>query len=58
MMPDPKGRSGKKPKYQIPDIGGADQTAEDMSAERVLNFLIKGEAPSPEQPDSPGAAVS
>jgi hypothetical protein len=58
MMPDQKGRSGKKPKYQIPDIGGADQTAEDISTERVLNFLIKGEAPSPEQTDSPGAAVA
>src|SRR5215216_2181597 len=58
MMPDQKGRSGKKPKYQIPDIGGADQTAEDISTERVLNFLIKGEATSPEQLDSPGAAVA
>jgi hypothetical protein len=57
MMPEQKGRSGKKPKYQIPDIGGSDLTAEDISTERVLNFLIKGEAPSPEQPDSPGAEV-
>jgi hypothetical protein len=57
MMPEQKGRSGKKPKYQIPDIGGADLTAEDISTERVLNFLIKGEAPSPEQADSSGSAV-
>jgi hypothetical protein len=58
MMPEQKGRSGKKPKYQIPDIGGADLTAEDISTERVLNFLIKGEASSPEQTDSPGAVVA
>lgn len=58
MMTDQKGRSGKKPKYQIPDIAGADQTAEDISTERVLNFLIRGEAPSPEQADAPGAAAS
>jgi len=58
MMPEQKGRSGKKPKYQIPDIGGADLTTEDISTERVLNFLIKGEAPSPEQTDSPGASVA
>lgn len=57
-MPDQKGRSGKKPKYQIPDIGGSDLTAEDLSTERVLNFLIKGEAPSPEQADSPGAVAT
>ena len=56
MMPEQKGRSGKKPKYRIPDIGGSNLTAEDISTERVLNFLIKGEAPSPEQADS-GAAV-
>jgi hypothetical protein len=42
-MPEPKGRSGKKPKYQIADIGGTDLTSEDISTERVLNFLIKGE---------------
>src|SRR5687768_7740397 len=48
MMPEQKGRSGKKPKYQIPDIGGADLTAQDISTERVLNFLIKGETVSPE----------
>lgn len=42
-MPESKGRSGKKPKYQIADIGGADLTSEDISTERVLNFLIKGE---------------
>jgi len=58
MMPEQKGRSGKKPKYQIPDIGGADLTSEDISTERVLNFLIKGEAPSPEQTDSSGAAAA
>jgi DNA-binding MarR family transcriptional regulator len=58
MMPEQKGRSGKKPKYQIPDIGGADLTAEDISTERVLNFLIKGEAPSTEQTDSPDAAMA
>lgn len=58
MMPEQKGRSGKKPKYQIPDIGGSDLTSEDISTERVLNFLIKGEAPSPEQTDSPDAMVA
>jgi hypothetical protein len=57
MMPEQKGRSGKKPKYQIPDIGGADLTSEDISTERVLNFLIKGETASPEQTDSPSAVV-
>jgi len=57
MMPEQKGRSGKKPKYQIPDIGGADLTAEDISTERVLNFLIKGEAPSSEQTDPSGSAA-
>lgn len=58
MMPDQKGRSGKKPKYQIADIGGADLTSEDISTERVLNFLIRGEAAPPEQVESPGAAVA
>lgn len=58
MMPEQKGRSGKKPKYQIPDIGGADLTAEDISTERVLNFLIKGETTPPEQTDSPAPAVA
>jgi hypothetical protein len=58
MMPEQKGRSGKKPKYQIPDIGGADLTAEDISTERVLNFLIKGEASAPEQTDSPDATAT
>lgn len=43
MMADTKGRGGKKPKYQIADIGGSDLTSEDISTERVLNFLIKGE---------------
>ncbi|HEU0144145.1 MAG TPA: hypothetical protein VFQ47_05110 [Nitrososphaera sp.] len=52
MMPEQKGRSGKKPKYQIPDIGGADLTAEDISTERVLNFLIKGESASSEETDA------
>ena len=57
-MPEQKGRSPKKPKYQIPDIGGADLTSEDISTERVLNFLIKGEAPAPEQADSLGATAA
>ena len=57
MMPEQKGRSGKKPKYQIADIGGADLTSEDISTERVLNFLIRGEAASPEQAD-PSDAVA
>lgn len=57
MVPDQKGRSGKKPKYQIADIGGADLTSEDISTERVLNFLIKGEAPPPEQAESADAVV-
>ena len=56
MMPNQKGRSGKKPKYQIPDIGGAGQTAEDISTERVLNFLIKGEATPPKPPSSSDVA--
>lgn len=43
MMTEQKGRSGKKPKYQIADIGGPDLTSQDISTERVLNFLIKGE---------------
>jgi hypothetical protein len=46
MMAEQKGRGGKKPKYQIADIGGSDLTAQDLSTERVLNFLIKGEAPA------------
>jgi hypothetical protein len=46
MMADQKGRSGKKPKYQIADIGGTDLTSQDISTERVLNFLIKGELDS------------
>ena len=58
MMPEQKGRSGKKPKYQIADIGGADLTSEDISTERVLNFLIRGEAAPPEQTDSSGAVVT
>jgi len=45
-MAEQKGRGGKKPKYQIADIGGPDLTAQDLSTERVLNFLIKGEAPA------------
>jgi len=58
MMPEQKGRSGKKPKYQIADIGGADLTSEDISTERVLNFLIKGEASPNEQTDSSDAVVT
>ena len=58
MMPEQKGRSGKKPKYQIADIGGADLTSEDISTERVLNFLIKGEASPQEQTESSNAAVT
>ena len=46
MMAEQKGRGGKKPKYQIADIGGSDLTPQDLSTERVLNFLIKGEAPA------------
>lgn len=45
-MAEQKGRGGKKPKYQIADIGGSDLTPQDLSTERVLNFLIKGEAPA------------
>lgn len=52
MMSEHKGRSGKKPKYQIADIGGADLTSQDISTERVLNFLIKGEIGSIEQGSS------
>src|SRR5215204_1110988 len=57
MMPEQKGRSGKKPKYQIADIGGADLTSEDISTERVLNFLIRGEAAPPKQTE-PSDAVA
>jgi hypothetical protein len=46
MMAEQKGRGGKKPKYQIADIGGSDLTPQDLSTERVLNFLIKGESPA------------
>lgn len=46
MMAEQKSRGGKKPKYQIADIGGSDLTPQDLSTERVLNFLIKGEAPA------------
>ena len=45
-MAEQKGRGGKKPKYQIADIGGSDLTPQDLSTERVLNFLIKGEGPA------------
>lgn len=48
-MVEQKGRSGKKPKYQIADIGGTDLTSQDISTERVLNFLIKGEIGSADQ---------
>jgi hypothetical protein len=37
-----KGRSGKKPKYEIQDIGGPGLTAEDRSMERVLDFIVRG----------------
>jgi DNA-binding MarR family transcriptional regulator len=52
MMSEPKGRSGKKPKYQIADIGGTELTSGDISTERVLNFLIKGDNTSVEQSSS------
>ena len=58
MMPEQKGRSGKKPKYQIADIGGADLTTEDISTERVLNFLIRGEAAPPEQTEPSDAVMT
>lgn len=48
-MAEQKGRGGKKPKYQIADIGGSDLTPQDLSTERVLNFLIKGESPAADQ---------
>lgn len=51
-MVEQKGRSGKKPKYQIADIGGSDLTSQDISTERVLNFLIKGELGSAADPAS------
>lgn len=54
MMAEQKGRGGKKPKYQIADIGGPDLTAQDLSTERVLNFLIKGEAPADQGAGSAG----
>lgn len=54
MMAEQKGRGGKKPKYQIADIGGSDLTPQDLSTERVLNFLIKGEAPANQAADAVG----
>lgn len=54
MMAEQKGRGGKKPKYQIADIGGSDLTPQDLSTERVLNFLIKGEAPTDQGADAVG----
>jgi len=54
MMAEQKGRGGKKPKYQIADIGGSDLTPQDLSTERVLNFLIKGEAPADQGADAVG----
>lgn len=57
MMADQKGRGGKKPKYQIADIGGPDLTAQDLSTERVLNFLIKGEAPADQGAGAAGDAL-
>jgi predicted transcriptional regulator len=53
MMVEQKGRGGKKPKYQIADIGGSDLTPQDLSTERVLNFLIKGEAPADQGAGTP-----
>jgi hypothetical protein len=58
MMSEPKSRSGKKPKYQIADIGGADLTTEDISTERVLNFFIKGETGLVEQSDALGPGIT
>jgi hypothetical protein len=52
MMAEQKGRGGKKPKYQIADIGGSDLTPQDLSTERVLNFLIKGETPADQGADA------
>lgn len=37
-----RGRGGKKQRYAIADIGGADLTSQDVSTEKVLNFLIRG----------------
>jgi hypothetical protein len=54
MMTEQKGRGGKKPKYQIADIGGSDLTPQDLSTERVLNFLIKGETPAEQGADAAG----
>lgn len=54
MSPEQKGRAGKKPKYQIADIGGSDLTTQDVSTERVLNFLIRGEH-NPHEEAGPGA---
>lgn len=54
MMAEQKGRGGKKPKYQIADIGGSDLTPQDLSTERVLNFLIKGEDPADQAADAVG----
>lgn len=53
MMAEQKGRGSKKPKYQIADIGGSDLTPQDLSTERVLNFLIKGEAPADQGAGTP-----
>lgn len=51
MVTGHKGRGGKKPRYQIADIGGSDLTAQDISTERVLNFLIRGEINPDDQVD-------
>lgn len=57
-MADQKGRGGKKPKYQIADIGGPDLTSQDKSTERVLNFLIKGEmGPGDQAPETESDAT-
>lgn len=57
MMAEQKGRGGKKPKYQIADIGGSDLTPQDLSTERVLNFLIKGEATADQGEGAPADSL-
>lgn len=57
-MVEQKGRGGKKPKYQIADIGGSDRTSQDLSTERVLNFLIKGEAPANQEAGAAGEELN
>ena len=50
-MSKQKGRGGKKQRYSIADIGGGDLTSQDMSTEKVLNFLIRGGLPQGEEND-------